>query len=72
MTIVSPLVGIVTGRVDDPAIRATTRLQAFAFAAYGAGAILAGLLQLADFVLLAWLPLVAVLMVLGTVKKRSG
>ena len=41
VTIISSAVGILSGRVDDPAVRSATMLQVSAFAAYGGGAMLA-------------------------------
>lgn len=66
VTIISSGVGILSGRVDDPAVRRATALQVSAFAAYGAGAVLAGLLHWADFPFLVWLPAAAAIVVLAT------
>ncbi len=70
VTIVSSAVGILSNRIDDPAVRSATILQISAFAAYGAGAMLAGLLYWAEFALLVWLPLTAIVVVLATQKKQ--
>lgn len=72
VTIVSSLVEIVTRRAVDPALGSKTRLQVAAFAAYGAGAILAGLLHWTDFALLAWLPMAAVVAMLVTHRNRNA
>jgi len=70
VTVISSAVGILSKRVDDPTVRSATMLQISAFAAYGAGALLAGLLYRAEFALLAWLPLTAILVVLAIRKKQ--
>jgi uncharacterized membrane protein YoaK (UPF0700 family) len=70
VTIVSSAVGILSKRIDDSAVRSATIFQTSAFAAYGAGAMLAGLLYWAEFALLAWLPLTAIVVVLATQKNQ--
>lgn len=69
VTIISSAVGILSGRVDDPAVRRATAFQVSAFVAYGSGAVLAGLLHWVDFPYLAWLPAAAAVAVLATVKR---
>lgn len=70
VTIISSLVGMLSGRVSDPSVRRDTALQITAFAAYGAGAVLAGLLHWADFPYMAWLPATAAIVVLATIRRH--
>ncbi|MEM7224536.1 MAG: YoaK family protein [Pseudomonadota bacterium] len=51
---------ILLGRVDGPVIRSATKRQAAVFGAYGAGALIAGLLIWSKFPLLVWMPVAAV------------
>ena len=60
--IVFSATNILMGRRDGPQIRYDTKRQISNFAAYGAGALVAGLLAWGKFSLLVWLPLTAVLL----------
>jgi uncharacterized membrane protein YoaK (UPF0700 family) len=60
--IASSVTNILLGRQDRPQARSDTIRQILGFAAYGAGALIAGLLAWSKFFLLAWLPVTAVLL----------
>lgn len=59
--IMSSITNIVLGRHDNPQLRSETIHQISGFSAYASGALIAGLLAWSKFPLLAWLPVVAVL-----------
>lgn len=65
VTIVLSATEILLGRVDNPVIRSATKRQIAIFGAYGAGAVLAGLLFWIDFSFLIWMPAAAIVIALG-------
>lgn len=70
--IVSSVTNILTGRQDGPQLRSDTLCQMLGFAAYGVGALIAGLLALSNFFLLAWLPATAVLLSLACFESSGA
>lgn len=65
VAIILSVTEIALGRVDTPAVRAATRGQVAAFAAYAVGALLAGFLEWSAFTLLTWAPAIAVVLALA-------
>ncbi len=61
---VSSVTGILLGRQEGPQVRPDTLRQLLSFAAYAAGALIAGLLAWSKFALQAWVPVTAVLLAL--------
>jgi uncharacterized membrane protein YoaK (UPF0700 family) len=61
VAIISSATQILLRREDTPALRSATIFQVFVFAAYGAGAVIAGLLYWSDFSYLVWLPAAAII-----------
>ena len=66
VAIVLSVTEILLGRVDNSVIRSATKRQIAVFGAYGAGALLAGLLYWIDFLFLVWLPAAAIAVALGS------
>lgn len=64
VAIVLSVVEILLGRKNDQKIRLATKRQIAVFGAYAVGAVIAGLLDWAAFVLLAWLPMAAAVLAL--------
>ena len=67
----SSVVNILLGRQSGPQVRDDTVRQVLSFAAYVCGAVIAGILAWSKFVLLAWLPVTAVLLALVCFKTRE-
>ncbi len=65
VAIVSSTMQLLLGREDGPALKSETRFQASVFAAYGIGAMIAGLLYWSGFAYLVWLPAAAVVVSIG-------
>ncbi len=61
VAIVSSTMQLLLGRENAAGLKAETRFQASVFAAYGLGAVIAGLLYWSGFAYLVWLPAVAVI-----------
>ncbi len=61
VAIVSATVQLLLGRETGAELKSETRFQASVFAAYGIGAVIAGLLYWSGFAYLMWLPAVAVI-----------
>ncbi len=65
VSIVLSVTEILLRRTDSPVVRTATKRQIAIFGAYGAGAVLAGLLVWSEFTLLTWMPVTAVILALG-------
>jgi uncharacterized membrane protein YoaK (UPF0700 family) len=76
VAIVSSMTEILLGRQNDPNALAVVRRQVAIFAAYGTGAVIAGLLNWNAFSLLVWMPVAAALLALvcfdvGRVRSKA-
>ena len=72
VTIVLSVTEILLGRNRDRTIRSATKRQIAVFCAYGAGAVLAGLLYWEGFPLLVWMPAAMVLIALICYQIHHG
>jgi len=70
VTITSSVTEILLGREDSPVIRTATKRQIAVFGAYGAGALIAGLLYWGEFPLLVWMPVTAIAIGLGSYEVK--
>ena len=70
VTIVLSVTEILLRREDNPGIRTATKRQIAVFGAYGAGALMAGLLYWSEFPLLIWMPVTAVVIGLGSYEVK--